>query len=242
MSIYKSLVGLGIIFGVSTLSLLFLSKQLETKFDIHFPHDLEDLKNMSVVLHQYQQDHYVSVVVLFCAAYLYKQAFAIPGSVFTNVLGGALFGTWIGFPLVCVLSATGATTCFMLSKTFGKQLLISKFPNKLSTLQQQVVANKDRLFYFLLSARLFPMSPNWFLNMASPIIGVPIRSFFLSVLVGLMPYNFICVKTGCILSSVSSMNDMFSFSTFLSMLLVAIVAVLPGVLMKRSSSHDQSGK
>lgn len=48
----------------------------------------------------------------------------------------------------------------------------------------QVAENKDSLFFYLLFLRLFPMSPNWFMNMVAPIIGVPVHLFFLSVFIG----------------------------------------------------------
>jgi len=34
------------------------------------------------ILKKYKEDHFYSVMVVFCAAYLYKQTFSIPGSVF----------------------------------------------------------------------------------------------------------------------------------------------------------------
>lgn len=48
----------------------------------------------------------------------------------------------------------------------------------------QVEENKDSLFFFLLFLRFFPMSPNWFLNMAAPIVNIPITFFFGSVFIG----------------------------------------------------------
>lgn len=48
----------------------------------------------------------------------------------------------------------------------------------------QVKENHDSLFFFLLFLRLFPMSPNWFLNMSSPVLEVPLVQFFFSVLIG----------------------------------------------------------
>jgi len=50
--------------------------------DLHFPSDLEDLKSLASLLKQYRRDNFGYVVLLFCSAYLYKQTFAIPGSVF----------------------------------------------------------------------------------------------------------------------------------------------------------------
>lgn len=44
------------------------------------------------------------------------------------------------------------------------------------------------------------MSPNWLLNITSPLLNVPFPLFFISVLFGLIPYNFLCVQSGLILA------------------------------------------
>ncbi|RMX52849.1 hypothetical protein pdam_00011314 [Pocillopora damicornis] len=112
-------------------------------YELHFPSDLEDLKSLASLLKQYRQDNFGYVILLFCSAYLYKQTFAIPGSVFMNLLAGAIFGMWVGFPLVCTLTGCGATFCFLLSKAFGKVLLLQYFPDKIQALQGKVQENLD---------------------------------------------------------------------------------------------------
>lgn len=201
--------------------------------DLKFPSNLQELTSLAVLLNSYKHQHMGMVLILFCSGYLYKQAFAIPGSVFTNLLSGALFGLWIGFPATCLLTATGATMCYLLSRFFGKSYIVHYFPEKVKSLQSKVEDNQDSLFFFLLFLRLFPMSPNWFLNMASPILNIPISQFFLSVLIGLMPYNFICVQTGCLLSELNSMEDIFTVWTVLKLAAVATVALVPGLLLRK---------
>lgn len=49
---------------------------------LKFPSDLEELKEMSELMQFYKTEHTGYVLLLFCSAYLYKQAFAIPGSSF----------------------------------------------------------------------------------------------------------------------------------------------------------------
>lgn len=237
MYIKRSLLGLLSIFIVFSGWLYFLSTLFITEENqLHFPHDLEDLKEITGILQHLKQENFALVMMLFCSAYIYKQTFAIPGSVFMNILAGALFGIWVAFPLVCCLTTIGASCCFLLSRMFGRQILMQKFPDRLLQLQAKVKDNEDRLLFFLLSARFFPMSPNWFLNMASPIIGVPILLFSLSVFVGLMPYNFVCVQTGSVLSSMASLDDVFSTSTMLGLFFVAIAVFLPGVVLRKISS------
>ena len=51
-----------------------------------------------------------------------------------------------------------------------------------AVVHQQERANN--LFPFLLFARIFPMSPNFLLNLSSPLVGVPFHLFFFSVFFG----------------------------------------------------------
>lgn len=105
------------------------------------------------------------------------------------------------------------------------------------------------------------MTPNWFLNMSAPIVNIPITFFFCSVfigeygkrdiwsgnqvtlsvsppvLVGLLPYNFICVQTGVMLSEVSSLDDLVSWDRLLQLLAIACVALVPGALIRRFSQR-----
>ena len=88
-----------------------------------FPGSLEELKALTKVLVDVMDDQvgFAYVLVLFTSAYLFKQTFAIPGSVFLNLLAGAIFGLAFGFPLTCLLTAFGATFCYLLAKFAGRK-------------------------------------------------------------------------------------------------------------------------
>uniref|UniRef100_A0A023FNZ5 Putative conserved plasma membrane protein n=1 Tax=Amblyomma cajennense TaxID=34607 RepID=A0A023FNZ5_AMBCJ len=205
---------------------------------LKFPSSHQELKDLAALLSSYNEHHSTYVFVLFSSAYLYKQTFAIPGSVFLNVLAGALFGLWKSFLLTCLLSGMGASQCYLLSKFCGQKYVTRFFSDKVKLLQDKVKQNRHRLLYWLLFLRLFPMTPNWFLNIASPVVGVPLHLFFISVFIGLMPYNFICVQTGCILSELKSMNDILTWTTMAKMAAIASVALLPSLLMNRKAKIE----
>uniref|UniRef100_T1KMR2 VTT domain-containing protein n=1 Tax=Tetranychus urticae TaxID=32264 RepID=T1KMR2_TETUR len=96
----------------------------------------------------------------------------------------SLFGLKAGFTLACLLTATGATFCYLLSNFCGKSWISRQFSRQLTVLRRKVEDNRSSLIYYLLFLRLFPMTPNWFLNIASPIIGIPLHLFFISVFIG----------------------------------------------------------
>ncbi|XP_007233829.2 transmembrane protein 41A-A [Astyanax mexicanus] len=241
----RSVLGLGLVLLLSSVYLYLLSAHLpsahlgdgepEAGTGLKFPSDLEELREQAALLRHYQQEHSGYVLLLFCSAYIYKQAFAIPGSSLLNILAGALFGPWLGLLLACVLTTVGATLCFLLSQAFGKQHIVRLFPVKVTLLQRKVEENRSSLFFFLLFLRFFPMSPNWFLNMSSPIANIPVSLFFLSVFIGLMPYNFVCVQTGSVLSDLTSLDVLFSWSILLKLLLAAGAALLPAAIIRHYS-------
>lgn len=59
---------------------------------------------------------------------------------------------------------------------------------------------------------------------------------------GLLPYNFICVQTGCILSEISSLDILFSWSILVKLLAIAMVALVPGAVIKHCSHHQLGEK
>ncbi|XP_021252950.1 transmembrane protein 41A isoform X2 [Numida meleagris] len=139
---WRRLVGLLLVFAGCTVALWLLSARLgagQAGRPLRFPSDLEELRELAEALRDYERRHRGAAVALFCAAYLYKQSFAIPGSSLLNVLAGALFGPWIGLVLCSALTSLGATCCYLLSGAFGKRLVVRYFPDKVALLQRKVL-------------------------------------------------------------------------------------------------------
>ena len=59
---------------------------------------------------------------------------------------------------------------------------------------------------------------------------------------GLMPYNFICVQTGGMLSQITSIDDIFTSEIFIKLGAIAIVALVPGMIMKKLKERKQKLK
>ena len=57
-------------------------------------------------------------------------------------------------------------------------------PVCLSVCVLQIEDQSHSLLYVMISLRLVPVTPNWLLNILSPVLGVPLPLFFVSVLTG----------------------------------------------------------
>ncbi|KAL1464736.1 hypothetical protein WDU94_004356 [Cyamophila willieti] len=204
-------------------------KNLNSEFTMKIPNNYQDVKKLADLFEAYYENHYLYVITVFVSTYLVKQAFIIPGSAIMNIVGGALFGLYIGWPLCCCLTALGSTTCFLLSDIFLKPIMESYFPNKIAYLRTEVEKNRNNLVFYLLSIRVFPITPNFLVNLLSPFVGIPLKTFFFTSLFGLMPYNFVCVQAGSLLSSLSSLDNIFGFDMVLKLSTMAVVLILPSL-------------
>ncbi|RLN70256.1 hypothetical protein BBJ28_00026509 [Nothophytophthora sp. Chile5] len=186
-------------------------------------------------------------LALLCIACLYvlKQTFAIPGSALLNVFAGATLPLAVAFPLVCLLTATGASCCFLLSKWLASEEIVlgvceRLLPGKLQALRMKIEDARERgqLPFLLLFLRVFPFSPNWFLNLASPWLKVPLQLFAPSVAVGLLPYNFVTVHAGAMLSSLRSTSDLLDPRTMGLLMLLAVGMLIPALLKRKAKEQS----
>ncbi|KAK6731833.1 hypothetical protein RB195_007970 [Necator americanus] len=210
----------------------------ESTTKLAFPKNLEDLREIADELDGYKDAHPVYTAIIFGYAYLYKQTFAIPGSFFLNLLAGALFGVWYGSVFVCILNSIGASGCFLLSALFMKPIIDRCFKNRLALLRRKIGIERQQLFMFLLGARVFPFCPHWLLNICSPFVGVSLLTHAVTVLIGLIPYNVLCVRAGCVLASVRSIHDVFDVKTVLELLAVAALFIAIGLLSRRRRRNE----
>ncbi|XP_050537611.1 transmembrane protein 41A-like isoform X2 [Daktulosphaira vitifoliae] len=198
---------------------------------------MNDITKLNSCLKVYYEKNFFYVLILFCSIYIFKQTFCIPGSVILNVLAGSLFGSIYGFLLVCILSSIGVSSCYLLSKICCiEEVLIKFLPSQLrsskTTLENLVSNNKNQLWYLLLVLRIIPITPNWLLNLIAPIVRIPLWTFMYTTFFGLMPYNYICCQSGETISSIQSLDEIFSFKTTMQIMSIAVAMVIIKIASK----------
>jgi uncharacterized membrane protein YdjX (TVP38/TMEM64 family) len=115
-----------------------ITSRISVKLTLKFPTSVADIKTLVDELQSVKNDQMELVFLLFCMGYLFKQTFSIPGSFLLNLFAGAIFGSWIGVSSACVLSATGATLCFSMSKLLGQELIEHYFKDKVDFIRNKV--------------------------------------------------------------------------------------------------------
>ena len=71
---------------------------------------------------------------------------------------------------------------------------------------QNTIVNEYFISYFsyIIFLRITPFLPNWFINVVSPIIGVPLIPFYFGTVIGVAPPSFVCIQAGTTLQQLTS--------------------------------------
>ncbi|MBD1164174.1 VTT domain-containing protein [Pelagibacterales bacterium SAG-MED13] len=119
------------------------------------------------------------------------------------LIGGFLFGKWIGTIIVVLGLSIGATFLYIFGNYFLKDLVREKFLNRYKNLETKF---KRSEFIYLLIYRFIGGIP-WQLSCILPtIFNVKIRNFFLASLIGIIPQIFLAVSIGTGLEKVIEQN------------------------------------
>ncbi|XP_049888209.1 transmembrane protein 41 homolog [Pectinophora gossypiella] len=237
LSTSKALVLVVIIFTCSLFALGLLYKQFpeleqHEKKHLKLPWDLEDAKQLGLVLDRYKEKYFYEVLFGVFLVYIFLQTFAIPGSIFLSILSGFLFPFYLALLLVCCCSAIGASLCFFLSNLLGKKIVRKFFPERAEQWSKAVEKHKNNLLNYIIFLRVTPFLPNWFINMSAPVIGVPLVPFALGTFIGVAPPSFVAIQAGQTLHTLTSTSDAWSWTSVTVLSVFALVSLVP-VLMKQ---------
>ena len=120
------------------------------------------------------------------------------------LMGGFIFGKWIGTIVVVLGLSVGATFLYIFGNFFLKDLIREKFLNKYKNLETKF---RDSEFIYLLIYRFIGGIP-WQLSCLLPtIFNVKIKNFFLATLIGIIPQIFLAVSIGSGLENVIDQNS-----------------------------------
>ena len=120
------------------------------------------------------------------------------------LLGGFIFGKWMGTLIVIFGLSIGATFLYVFGNYFLKNIIKEKFLNKFKSLE---VKFKNSEFIYLLIYRFIGGIP-WQLSCLLPtIFNVKVSNFFFATLLGIIPQIFLAVSIGSGLEKIIDENS-----------------------------------
>jgi transmembrane protein 41 len=192
------------------------------------PDSLSVAKLVSRVLSNYTGEHYFAVLQACMALYIVLQALSIPGTAFLTVAIGSLFGLYVGVALSLLSSLVGASLSYWMSYFVGGMIVPRVFPALTADFKRRVDENRGHLLNYMLFLRVTPLLPNFFINLASPLFGVPYWHFAVATLFGIVPAVFMLAQGGVTINELESIADLSrNWKSFALMFSIGLLVLLP---------------
>ena len=188
---------------------------------------LENIKNSNIFL---------SSIIFLIGTIVWVLLLGFGSPVF--LVGGFIFGKWLGTLLVVFGLSIGATFLYIFANYFLKDLVEEKFSSRFSNFTEKF---KNNEFVFFLIYRFIGGIPFVISNILPTIFNVKVRNFFLGSIIGMTPQLFVGASLGAGLSKILEENSevpsvlelIFSPDIYLPILGI-IVLVIIGFLLKKN--------
>ena len=168
-------------------------------------------------------------------SYALMTAFSIPGGALSTIVGGYLFGLWIGTASTVVGATLGAIAVFLAARTALGDALRAKAGPALRRMEDGFRRNA---FSYLLALRLVPVFPFLLINLVPAFCGVSLRTYALATLIGIIPGSFVFTSVGSSLGTILDRGEtpdlsiIFQWNILLPILGLALLALLPVLVRK----------
>ncbi len=195
-------------------------------FDLQSLLTLETLKANRQALEAYHAAHPLTMAVGFMALYIIQTALSLPGAAVLSLAAGAIFGTVMGTLYAIVAATVGATLAFLVTRYLLRDAVQTRFGDRLEGINREL---ERRGLNYLLFLRLVPLFPFFMINLAAGLTRLPLRTFFLGTMLGIIPGGFVYVNAGASLATIDSLSAVASPRVIASFALLGLLALVPAL-------------
>ncbi len=175
---------------------------------------------------QFARSHLLAALLVYFLVYVVATALSLPAAVLLTLVGGALFGRWLGTAVVSLASTLGATLAFLSSRYLFREALQRRFNDRLEPINRGIEQNGA---YYLLTLRLVPAVPFFLINVGMGLTPIRLSTYVFVSWLGMLPATFLYVNAGTALATLDSPSDLVSFKVLGSL---ALLGIFPLVIRK----------
>ncbi len=208
-------------------------------FDVGRYLSLENLKANRDGLLGFSSSHRLLFIAGFIAIYTVQTALSLPGAAILTLAGGAIFGALMGTLWVNIGATTGAVLAFLLARTLLRDWVVATFGKRMEALDRGLSENGMSYLLFL---RLVPLFPFFLVNLACGVTGLPLRTYIIGTMVGILPGSFVYANAGASIVSINTLADVASPRVLLSFALLGFFALIPALHARIRASMKRKGQ
>ena len=188
---------------------------------------LESLKVNRTLLTELRAAHAFLFAAIFILIYIVQTAFSLPGAAILSLAAGAVFGVLQGTLFVVFGATVGAILAFLVSRTLLRDWVVKKFVGRMEAIDRGL---RENGFSYLLFLRLVPAFPFFLVNLACGVTGLPLRTYALGTLFGIIPGILVFVNAGASIAAIETVSQVASPRVLGSFALLGLFALLPTIV------------
>jgi uncharacterized membrane protein YdjX (TVP38/TMEM64 family) len=208
----------GIIAAIAGLIVLFLY------FDLEKYITLSSLQSNHTMLVHYYEQHKLATIAIFIIIYIIQAALFLPGAAVLMLASGAVFGAVLGTLYVNIGATIGAAVAFLVGRYLLHDVIQRRFGSRLKKINIEL---ETKGFNYLLFLRLIPIFPFFLINFGASLTRMPLRTFILATMVGMVPPSFVYCNAGASLATIKNMSEVLSPRVIVAFALLGIFALIP---------------
>jgi pyruvate/2-oxoglutarate dehydrogenase complex dihydrolipoamide dehydrogenase (E3) component/uncharacterized membrane protein YdjX (TVP38/TMEM64 family) len=163
------------------------------------------------------------VLGVFFAIYVAVTALSLPGAAIMTLLGGAIFGLWVGTLVVSFASSLGATLAMLVSRYVLRDSVKAKFGARLADIDRGI--EREGAFY-LFTLRLVPVFPFFVINLLMGLTSMKATTFYWVSQLGMLAGTLVYVNAGTQLAQINALQGILSPGLIGSFVLLGLFPLL----------------
>lgn len=234
----------GLVKRLAPLGFIVLAAAAVYATGVHRYLSLEALKENYSVLAAFVAERKLLAILAFVGAYVAVVALSLPGASLMSLLGGLLFGLWLGTATVVIAATLGAVIIFLVARTAFGDALKAKAGGAVAKLE---AGFRENAFSYLLILRLIPLFPFFLVNIAPAFFNMRVGPYAFATMIGMIPGVFAYVSAGRGLGAVLETGGDINLSGLLlkpevltPIVALSALAVLP-IVLKALNLMPKSG-
>lgn len=160
--------------------------------------------------------------------YVVVTALSLPGAAVLTLLGGAVFGPWLGLLLVSFASSLGALAAFLGARFLIRDFFVAKFRGPFGVIDESL--KRDGVLY-LASLRLIPVFPFFLINIVLGLTKIRAATFYGVSQLAMLPGTFAYVYAGQEFANITSLSGILSPGVLAAFMLLGVTPLLAKLVL-----------
>lgn len=192
-------------------------------FDLGHYFTFESIRAEHASLQALVDAHPLAAMLAYIGAYVVLATLSLPGAGPLTLVGGALFGFWVGVPLATLSASAGALSALLVSRYLFRASIERRFGQRMKPINAGLQREGA---YYLFTMRLVPVMPYLVINLLMGLTTMSAWRYLWVSALGMIPAEIAYVYAGTQLRDIQHGSDILRPGIIVAFAMLALLPIL----------------